>query len=204
MGVVELVPLPVAQPEPVAAEVVPADREHGAVGDGEQRGSERREDVLAVMPADAGPGRAERVGERRRPVDREDVPLRGERRRDVGRRRLEDRAGLPGSGPPAASAAASSASAARRRACAGFAGVAAAVPRAGTGTTGVEAAASAWPTRISVPAGSPPWSAVSTTRSAVTEARALRVPSATETRPPARASPRSPSRRVGSARSGSP
>ena len=53
MGVVELVALPVTQPEPVAAEVVPADGEDGPVGDGEERGPERREDVLAVMPDDA-------------------------------------------------------------------------------------------------------------------------------------------------------
>ena len=55
--VVELVSLPVAQPEPVAAEVVPADREDRAVGDREERRAERREDVLAVVPADT-PARA--------------------------------------------------------------------------------------------------------------------------------------------------
>jgi hypothetical protein len=52
--VVELVSLPVAQPEPVAAEVVPADREDRAVGDREERRAERGEDVLAVMPRHAG------------------------------------------------------------------------------------------------------------------------------------------------------
>ena len=51
--VVELVALPVAQPKAVPAEVVPADREDRPVRDGEERGPERREDVLAVMPADA-------------------------------------------------------------------------------------------------------------------------------------------------------
>ena len=56
MRVVELVSLPVPQPEPIAAEVVPADREHGAVGDREEWGAERGEDVLAVMPADAARG----------------------------------------------------------------------------------------------------------------------------------------------------
>jgi hypothetical protein len=42
----------------------------------------------------------------------------------------------------------------------------------GAGATDVEAAASARPTWISVPAGNPPWSAVSTTRSVVIAARA--------------------------------
>ena len=51
MGVVELVPGAVAEPEAPAADVVPADREHRAVGDGEERRPERREDVLAVVPA---------------------------------------------------------------------------------------------------------------------------------------------------------
>ena len=101
VGVVELVALPVAEPEPEPAAVVPADREDGAVGDREERRAERGEDVLAVVPADAGPGRAERVGERRRAVDGEDVAGRRERRRHVGRGRSEDRAGrseLLGSG----------------------------------------------------------------------------------------------------------
>ena len=71
--VVELVAVPVAEPEPVAADVVPADREDRAVGDGEDRRAERREDVLAVVPAGGGAAGAEGVGERRRPVDREDV-----------------------------------------------------------------------------------------------------------------------------------
>ena len=51
MRVVELVALRVAEPEPPAADLVPADRVHDAVCDGEQRCAERREDVLAVMPA---------------------------------------------------------------------------------------------------------------------------------------------------------
>ena len=53
MRVVELVAGPVAQPQPPAADVVPADREHRPVGDREQRRPERREDVLTVMPAAA-------------------------------------------------------------------------------------------------------------------------------------------------------
>ena len=51
MGVVELVAAAVAQPEAPAADLVPADREDGAVRHGEQRGAERREQVLAVVPA---------------------------------------------------------------------------------------------------------------------------------------------------------
>ena len=51
MRVVELVAGVVAQPEPPAADIVPADREHRSVRDGEQRRTERREDVVAVVPA---------------------------------------------------------------------------------------------------------------------------------------------------------
>ena len=75
--VVELVPEPVAQPEPVAADVVPADREERAVRDREDRRAERREDVLAVVPAVVGATGAERVDERSRAVDREDVAAAG-------------------------------------------------------------------------------------------------------------------------------
>ena len=75
MRVVELVALPVAQPEPPAADVVPADREDRPVRDGEDRRAERREDVVAVVPAagDVAAGRAERVAVADGPVDREDV-----------------------------------------------------------------------------------------------------------------------------------
>src|SRR5829696_9979774 len=90
MGVVELVALAVAEPEPVAAEVVPADREDRAVGDSEQRRTEWGEDVLTVVPADTGARRAVGVREGRRAVDREDVAFRRQRRRDVGRRDPED------------------------------------------------------------------------------------------------------------------
>ena len=62
--VVELVSLVIAQPEAVSAQLVPADGEDGAVGDREERRAERGEDVLSVMPADAGARRAEGVGER--------------------------------------------------------------------------------------------------------------------------------------------
>ena len=75
MRVVVLVAVVVAQPEPPAADVVPADREHRAVRDGEQRRAERREDVVAVMPAarHVTAQRAVRVPVRRGAVDREDV-----------------------------------------------------------------------------------------------------------------------------------
>ena len=78
MRVVELVPGAVAEPEAPAADVVPADREDRAVRDREERCAERREDVLAVVPAarDVARGGAERVAERRRAVDREDVAAR--------------------------------------------------------------------------------------------------------------------------------
>src|SRR5262249_40916082 len=83
--VVELVALAIAEPQAVAPEVVPADRVDGPVRDGQDRRPLRREDVLAVVPAarDVGPRSAERVPERDRSVDGEDVPLAGERRVDV-------------------------------------------------------------------------------------------------------------------------
>src|SRR5215203_4077585 len=61
--VVELVAGTVAEPETVAAEVVPADRENGSVRDREQWSAERRKDVDAVVPAHDGSGPAVRVGE---------------------------------------------------------------------------------------------------------------------------------------------
>ncbi len=51
MRVVVLPALVVAEPEAPAADPVPPDGEDGAVRDGEQRRSERREDVVSVMPA---------------------------------------------------------------------------------------------------------------------------------------------------------
>ena len=78
VGVVELVSGMVAEPEPPAADVVPADREHRPVGDGEQRRPERGEDVLTVMPAalDVGAGCPERVSERHGAEGRKDVAAR--------------------------------------------------------------------------------------------------------------------------------
>ena len=52
--VVELVALLVEEPEPVAADLVPADREDGAVGDGDERLAELAEDVVAVVVGDVG------------------------------------------------------------------------------------------------------------------------------------------------------
>jgi hypothetical protein len=65
VGVVELVAGLVTQPEPVAADVVPADGEHGPVGDGKERLSDLSEDVDAVVPArrDVAARRAERIAE---------------------------------------------------------------------------------------------------------------------------------------------
>ena len=85
MRVVELVALGVAEPQPPAADLVPADRVDGAVCDGEQRRSERREDVLAVVPAadDVGARSAERVAERGRAENGEDEALARELRLDA-------------------------------------------------------------------------------------------------------------------------
>ena len=75
MRVVELVSLAVSQPEPITAAFLPANGEDRAVGNGEERGAEWSEDVLTVVPADTGPRRPKSVGERRWPVDGEDVAL---------------------------------------------------------------------------------------------------------------------------------
>src|SRR6266496_3419978 len=91
--VVELVALRVAQPEAVAANVVPADREDDPVGAGEDRGSERREDVVAVVPVPGHvtPEGAESVDERDGPVNGEDVAAGGQLRMETGRNRQERR-----------------------------------------------------------------------------------------------------------------
>ena len=73
MGVVELVSLLVEDPEPVAADLVPADREDRAVRDREERLAELAEDVVAVVIGDVGAGGAVGVDVRSRPVDREDI-----------------------------------------------------------------------------------------------------------------------------------
>src|SRR5439155_13077705 len=80
MRVVELVPLAVAEPDAVAPDVVPADREDGAVRAGKHRRAERGEDVIAVVPVPrhvAAEG-AEAVPEVVRAVNREDVRAGGQ------------------------------------------------------------------------------------------------------------------------------
>ena len=86
--VVELVPLRVAQPEPVAADVVPADREDEPVGD--RRGSARR--AARRCRRRGASSRRRRRGRRRsvspyddRAVDREDVAACGQPRLQAGR-----------------------------------------------------------------------------------------------------------------------
>ena len=88
--VVELVPRAVAEPEPPAADLVPADGEDGAVRDGEDRRAERREDVVAVVPGHVRARRAERVPVGRVAVHREDVPA-GRQLRLHGRDRADRR-----------------------------------------------------------------------------------------------------------------
>ena len=75
MGVVERVPLLVGQPEPPAAELVPAHEAQRPSRDRDDRRAERREQVVAVMPAvvDVVAARAVRVDVRGAAVDREDV-----------------------------------------------------------------------------------------------------------------------------------
>ena len=81
MRVVELVPLAVSQPEAVAADVVPTDREDGSIDARENRGAEWSEDVVPVVPI-ARYVRAqgsERVSDRVvRTVNREDVAACGQ------------------------------------------------------------------------------------------------------------------------------
>src|SRR5205823_1908695 len=71
--VIELVPLLVEEPEPVAADLVPADREDGSVGHSEERLAELAEDVVTVVIADVRARRAEGVDVRGRAVDGEDI-----------------------------------------------------------------------------------------------------------------------------------
>src|SRR5579862_8632789 len=85
MRVVELVALLVEDPEAVAADLVPADREDGSVGDREERLAELAEDVVAVVVGDVRARCAERVDVRGRPVDGEDVVAGGELRVELER-----------------------------------------------------------------------------------------------------------------------
>ena len=83
MGVVELVSLLVEQPEAVAADLVPADREKRAVGTRHERLAELAEDVVAVVVRDVGAKRPERVDVRGGAVHREDVAARSQLRLHV-------------------------------------------------------------------------------------------------------------------------
>ncbi len=78
MRVVELVSLAIGEPEPVAAERVPADGEDHALGDCEDRRAELGEDVVAVMPAGVGAEGTEAVAVRDLAVDGEDVRAGGQ------------------------------------------------------------------------------------------------------------------------------
>jgi hypothetical protein len=89
--VVELVAGPVSEPEAEAADLVPADGEDRPVRDREHRLAELAEDVLAVVPARAGPGGPEGVAEADRAVDREDVAAGRQLRVHAGGQRAEDR-----------------------------------------------------------------------------------------------------------------
>ena len=66
MRVVELVSLAVAEPEALAADVVPADGEERSRRDGHERRPGGSEDVVAVVPGHVGARRPEAVDERRR------------------------------------------------------------------------------------------------------------------------------------------
>src|SRR5207244_8776998 len=78
MRVVVEVAAAVAEPQTVSADRVPADGENRARCTGEDRRAERRKDVVPVMPAarHVPAERTERVHERRRSVDREDMTAR--------------------------------------------------------------------------------------------------------------------------------
>ena len=94
MRVVEEVARAVAQPEPPAADVVPADREQHAVRDGHDRRAARREDVDAVVPADVAARGSPTVAERGVREDGKHVRAAGERRRAVIGRRTAARAAV--------------------------------------------------------------------------------------------------------------
>src|SRR5579862_3780136 len=83
VGVVELVAGAIADPEPPAAELLPADTVQRPGGHGDDRRSERGEDVVAVVPAagNVAARRAVGVAERDGARDREVVWAAVERRR---------------------------------------------------------------------------------------------------------------------------
>ena len=94
MRVVELVPLLVEDPEPVAADLVPAHGEDRSVGDGDERLPELAEDVVTVVIGHVRARGTVRVDVRRRTVDREHVVPCGQLRVQLERRRLHPGASL--------------------------------------------------------------------------------------------------------------
>ena len=157
--VVELVAGLVDDPEPVAADLVEADGEDDAVGAGDERLTERAEDVVAVVVRDVCALRAERVDVGRRAVDREHVAAGRELRLHLERLRLRLPAALWTQVRGIAD----------RRAFAGTGGrVVVVVVVVVVAGGAVWTAAVAVPIWISLPAGSPPWSAVSFKSSSVT------------------------------------
>ena len=156
--VVELVAGLVDDPEPVAADLVEADGEDDAVGARDERLAECPEDVVAVVVGDVGSLGAEGVDVRRRAVDREDIAAGGELRLHLERLRLRL---APGAWTEARRVARPTG----LRSCRSQS-VVVGVDVVGGGA--VWTAALAVPIWISVPAASPPWSAVRRRLSSVT------------------------------------
>ena len=89
--VVELIALGIDDPEPVPADLVPADGEDRPVGASNERLAELAEDVVAVVIADVTARRSEGVDVRARAVHREDVVPGGQLRMDAVQRARSDR-----------------------------------------------------------------------------------------------------------------
>ena len=87
VSVVELVAAVVAQPQPPSADLLETDLEHDSVRHGEDRGAERREDVVAVVPAvrNVLAHVAEPVAVGGGAVDGKDVPVLAQGWLDLGR-----------------------------------------------------------------------------------------------------------------------
>ena len=88
MRVVESVAVLVAQPEAIATQGVPADREHRSVCDREYRRAHRSEDVDSVVPAGIRSRRSKRIRKKGLPVNRKDVAFAGDLELQVGGNRL--------------------------------------------------------------------------------------------------------------------
>ncbi len=183
MGVVELVPGRVPQPEAPASDVVPADGEQRSVGDREQGSPEGRDEILAVVPlaGHVGTEGAERVAEGRRAEDREHVAARARGARSPRARRARPPAARRGSTARARAArsarAAGAGSAPAARACRGSHREGLRPRRAAAACVGAgwaTARAVASPTTISVPTGRPRCSAMSRMRRPVTALSAER------------------------------